>query len=254
MLHCFILSARIHTQRGGREGRKNDSKAGPAAKNRMPASHMALPHHRPTCAPSSTCSTCPVTCAACQIDHSRRDILRLRKGAHRCARVLVARVQRRIDNARRDRVKANLSFAYSLARLSVIVSMPPFVIIGTDAGTPVTGLSASAALMVVTLPPLPWASICRTAACVIKTNPSRLIVRTAEVVGGVLRKGLREIDARVVYQMVDRAELLDRHCHVLRRRWLANVSIHQREGRGRQARFGQVPRGRYQVIAAARNA
>src|SRR5260370_10136541 len=49
-------------------------------------------------------------------------------------------------------LKRMLSFAYSLARLRVIASSPPFVTIATDAGRPAMGFSSSDAVMVVTLP------------------------------------------------------------------------------------------------------
>ena len=72
-------------------------------------------------------------------------------------------------------LKRILFFAYSLERLRVIALSPPLVIIGIDAGMPAMGLSASAAVMVVTLPPVPCDSICLTARWVTKMNPSRLI-------------------------------------------------------------------------------
>ena len=49
------------------------------------------------------------------------------------------------------------------------------MIIGIDAGMPAMGLSASDAVMVVTLPPVPCDSICLTASWVMKMNPSRLV-------------------------------------------------------------------------------
>src|SRR5580704_2019163 len=63
-----------------------------------------------------------------------------------------------------------LLFAYSFARLTVIAFRPPLVIIGIDAGTPAMGLSANDAVMLVTLPPVPCASICLTANWVMKMN------------------------------------------------------------------------------------
>jgi hypothetical protein len=44
-----------------------------------------------------------------------------------------------------------------------------------DAGTPAMGFSASDAVMVVTLPPVPCESICLTASWVMKMKPSRLV-------------------------------------------------------------------------------
>src|SRR5260370_30161134 len=72
-------------------------------------------------------------------------------------------------------LKRMLLFAYSLARLTVIASSPPLVIIGTDAGRPEMGFSANDAVMVVTLPPVPCDRICLTARWVRKMNPSRLV-------------------------------------------------------------------------------
>ncbi len=46
------------------------------------------------------------------------------------------------------------SFAYSIARLRVIASSPPFVTIGTEAFTPAIGCSTIALVMQVTLPPV----------------------------------------------------------------------------------------------------
>src|SRR6201993_4753527 len=60
-------------------------------------------------------------------------------------------------------LKRMLFLAYSLARLRVIAFRPPLVIIEIDAGMPAMGFSASAAVMLVTLPPVPCASICLTA-------------------------------------------------------------------------------------------
>src|SRR6266404_6981813 len=54
-------------------------------------------------------------------------------------------------------------FAYSIARLRVIASSPPLVIIGIDAGTPAMGCSASDVVTLVTVPPAPCDSICWTA-------------------------------------------------------------------------------------------
>src|ERR1700735_1249021 len=54
-------------------------------------------------------------------------------------------------------------FAYSLERLRVIASSPPLVIIGIEAVMPAIGFSAKDAVMVVTLPPVPCASIWLTA-------------------------------------------------------------------------------------------
>src|SRR5258707_9542934 len=65
-------------------------------------------------------------------------------------------------------LKRMLFFAYSLARLIVIAFRPPLVIIAIDAGRPAMGLLASAAVMLVTLPPVPCDSICLTASSVIK--------------------------------------------------------------------------------------
>ena len=72
-------------------------------------------------------------------------------------------------------LKRILFLAYSLARLRVIASSPPLVIIGIDAETPAIGLQTNDVVMVVTLPPVPCASICLTASCVMKMNPSRLV-------------------------------------------------------------------------------
>ena len=55
---------------------------------------------------------------------------------------------------------------------------------------------------------------------------------TAKLVGGVVREGLGCEDARIVDNMVDRAELGDRGlCDLLGRRCLADVSVDQREVR-----------------------
>ena len=72
-------------------------------------------------------------------------------------------------------LKRMLFFAYSIARLRVIASSPPLVIIGIDAGTPAIGCSAIDVVMLVTLPPVPCNSICLTASWVMKMNPSRLV-------------------------------------------------------------------------------
>src|SRR5215813_14390122 len=83
--------------------------------------------------------------------------------------------------------------AYSIARLRVIASSPPLVIIGIDAGTPAMGCSASDVVTLVTLPPVPCDSICLTASWVMKMNPSRLVetrLRNSSAVYSV--KGLAE--------------------------------------------------------------
>src|SRR5713226_7593273 len=72
-------------------------------------------------------------------------------------------------------LKRILSFAYSLARLRVIASSPPLVIIGTDAGRPAIGFLSNEAVTVVTLPPVPCDSISLTASWVMKRNPFRLV-------------------------------------------------------------------------------
>src|SRR5260370_41190545 len=71
-------------------------------------------------------------------------------------------------------LKRMLFFAYSLARLRVIASSPPLVIIGIDAGTPAMGFSTIAAVMLVTLPPGPCDRICLTASWGMQMNTSRL--------------------------------------------------------------------------------
>ena len=53
--------------------------------------------------------------------------------------------------------------AYSLARLRVMASMAPLVIIGTETFRPIIGFSTSHDVMPTTLPPDFWASICFTA-------------------------------------------------------------------------------------------
>jgi len=63
-------------------------------------------------------------------------------------------------------LKRIFSFAYSMAKLRVAVSRPPFVIIGTDAVISAMGLAASEAVIVTTLPPNFCVSICLTARCV----------------------------------------------------------------------------------------
>src|SRR2546422_8019407 len=68
-----------------------------------------------------------------------------------------------------------LFFAYSFARLRVIASSPPLVIIATDAGRPAMGFSSNDAVMLVTLPPVPCDSICLTASWVMKMNPSKFV-------------------------------------------------------------------------------
>src|SRR5271154_6564809 len=72
-------------------------------------------------------------------------------------------------------LKRMLFFAYSLARLIVIAFNPPLVSIEIDAGRPAIGFSASEAVMLVTLPPVPCDSICVAASWVIKKKPSRLV-------------------------------------------------------------------------------
>src|SRR5258707_3620990 len=105
-------------------------------------------------------------------------------------------------------LKRMLSFGYSFARLRVIASSPPLVIIATDAGRPAMGFSSNDAVMVVTLPPVPCDRICLTASWVMKINPSRLVeARPRKIVGSVVRERLGYEDARVVDNMVDRAEL-----------------------------------------------
>jgi hypothetical protein len=53
---------------------------------------------------------------------------------------------------------------------------------------------------------------------------------TAKLVGGVIREGLGYEDARIVDNMVDRAELSDRGpCDLLSGRCLTNVSIDECE-------------------------
>ena len=95
----------------------------------------------------------------------------------------------------------------------MIAFSPPLVIMGMDAGVPVLGLSASEAVMLVTLPPLPCESICFTASWVTKMNPSEVGGdESAEVLDSVLGERLRKEDAGIVDQMVDRAELLRAVC------------------------------------------
>src|SRR5260370_36355818 len=72
-------------------------------------------------------------------------------------------------------LKRMLLFAYSLARLTVIASSPPLVIIAIDAGSPAMGLSANEAVMLVTLPPVACRSICFTANWGMNVDPSRLV-------------------------------------------------------------------------------
>ena len=74
----------------------------------------------------------------------------------------------------------------------------------------------------------------------------------AKFLRGVLREGLRKIDARVVHHMVDRAELLDRRFrHFLGSLCPADISIHQREvGRGGVPCLRNASRSRHHVIAA----
>ena len=57
-------------------------------------------------------------------------------------------------------------FAYSMARLRVIASSPPLVIMTNEALTPAIGCSTMAVVTQVTLPPLFCSSICLTASCV----------------------------------------------------------------------------------------
>src|SRR5580704_11897052 len=76
-------------------------------------------------------------------------------------------------------LKRIFSFAYSLARLKVIASMPPLVIMGTEAVTPAMGFAASAAVMLTTLPPDFCFNICLTAAWVTQRKPSRLVEESA---------------------------------------------------------------------------
>ena len=59
----------------------------------------------------------------------------------------------RIDDPGATALKRMFSFAYSIARLRVIASRPPFVIIGTEAFTPAIGCSTIALVMQITLPP-----------------------------------------------------------------------------------------------------
>jgi hypothetical protein len=75
-------------------------------------------------------------------------------------------MHRRIDHSRSDGVEADASLAYSIARLRVIASSPPLVIIGNEAFTPAIGCSTIALVMQVTLPPVFCASICFTASWV----------------------------------------------------------------------------------------
>src|SRR5271166_796469 len=137
-------------------------------------------YHRPACAPPSTCSTSPVTLRASaryttasamsfesEIVPIGESVFRKSFGFFSCKGVSTtpgATALKRIS-----------FFAYSPARLRVIALSPPFVIIATDAGTPAIGLSASDAVMVVTLPPVTCESICLTANWVIKMKPSRLV-------------------------------------------------------------------------------
>ena len=50
-------------------------------------------------------------------------------------------------------LKRMCSFEYSEAKLRVMASRPPFVIIGRDTGKPPMGFSTSDDVMAVTLPP-----------------------------------------------------------------------------------------------------
>src|SRR5262245_20307400 len=56
---------------------------------------------------------------------------------------------------------------YSIARLREIASMPPLVIMGTDAVNTASGLSTMDEVMLTTLPPDFCESICLTASCVV---------------------------------------------------------------------------------------
>jgi len=63
-------------------------------------------------------------------------------------------MQRRVDGAGGNDVKSNVLFCVFKSQASYDAFRPPLVIIGTEAGTPAMGLSASAALMLTMLPPL----------------------------------------------------------------------------------------------------
>ena len=90
--------------------------------------------------------------------------------------------------------------------------------------------------MLVTLPPMPCVSICLTASWVMKMNPSRLVeTKRAKILGRVVREGLGGEDARIVDEMVDRAEPVDRGLrHFLGRRGMTDVSVDEREVRRRR--------------------
>ena len=82
-------------------------------------------------------------------------------------------MQGSVDRTGSHGVEADPSFAYSIASRRVTVFKPPFVITETEALTPAIGLSASAPVIVTTLPDLRF-NICLTASWVMYRNSSRL--------------------------------------------------------------------------------
>ena len=105
-----------------------------------------------------------------EINHGFHYVLDVRDCTHRRQRfqevLRVACSQRRVNDARRDRVEANFLLRIFRVQAARNGFSPPFVIIGTDAVISAMGLAASEAVIVTTLTPNFCVSICLTARCV----------------------------------------------------------------------------------------
>ncbi len=153
-----------------RDSRKLDAKV-PQSPLRTALRRSSIVYHRPVCAPSSTCSTSPGYVSGFrQINDGVGDILRVRDRSHRGAGLqrLMRGVtmQRRIDSPRRNRVEANLVSRILARKAQRNRVQSAFGHHWDRRRYPATGLSAKAAVMVITLPPLPCDNICLTASCV----------------------------------------------------------------------------------------
>jgi len=81
----------------------------------------------------------------------------------------------RVHNAGSNRIEADFPFCVLAREANRNASRPPLVSIGIDAEIHAIGFLANAAVMVVTLLPMSWASICFTASWVTKMNPSKFV-------------------------------------------------------------------------------
>src|SRR5215813_10469337 len=77
----------------------------------------------------------------------------------------------RVHNAGSNRIEADFPFCVLAREANRNASRPPLVSIGIDAEIHAIGFLANAAVMVVTLLPMSWASICFTANWVTKIDP-----------------------------------------------------------------------------------